>query len=203
MLDNLYFTRRRRRHRSDPPTVDVSSPLLQHQSPQLSLSVGVSPASVAAAPVNINRYSALEEEVRTKLENSLKKEKALSRRYGRSRLAVNSVFTNLLILTVVISLLSSSFEAQLQQWLSPSGTSEPARKTSKSCAKSRHSSGLERRQLARGESDDHSGGDASIRQGLKQLKKKIRLAKYLDTKDNILLYNLANPPHGFQTPPHT
>ena len=92
MSVNLSFTHRRRRHRSDPPTVDVNSPLLHHQNPQLSLSVGVSPASVAAAPVDVSRYSALEEEVRTKLESSLKKEKALSRRYGRSRPAMNLVF---------------------------------------------------------------------------------------------------------------
>ena len=91
--DNLIMLRRRR-HRSDPPTVDVSSPL---QSSQISLSVGVSPTSATtAAPVSVREYSALEEELQTKLEMSLKKEKALSQRYDRKPINLLSTFLSLM-----------------------------------------------------------------------------------------------------------
>lgn len=72
---------RRARHLSDPPYAEVtSSPPAYSRSPQASLSVGVSPASTLAAHGSFC-YGDKEQELRQKLENSLKKEKALSQRW--------------------------------------------------------------------------------------------------------------------------
>ena len=63
--------------------------------------------------------------------------------------------------------------------------------------KSRRSAELERSWLSTTEEDgveDYSSSNSSIRKGLQQLRKKIRLAKYLDVKDNVLLHNLVNTP---------
>ena len=101
--------------------------------------------------------------------------------------------------------LSHSFEAQLQQWLSPTVTDfsdEPS--ANKKTVKSRQSAELEQSWLSRGKERDETevsevyySSDSSVRRGLQQLRKKIRLAKYMDVQDNILLHNLMNT-----TPPH-
>ena len=72
---------RRTRHLSDPPYAEVSSPPARgRHSPQASLSVGVSPATTLAAAHSSFSYGIEEQELRQKLESSLKKEKALSQR---------------------------------------------------------------------------------------------------------------------------
>ena len=72
---------RRRRHRSDPPCVEVTTPLPYSHSPHASLSVGVSPATgMAAAHGHVGVCDTEEDGLRLKLEASLVEEKALSQR---------------------------------------------------------------------------------------------------------------------------
>lgn len=156
----------------------------------------MSPASAVGAHSHASFGGAEEEKLRAKLESSLEREKALSQRYVPKLLYVQ-VHTRALHRDPFLL----SFEAQLQQWLSPSTveiSSHPSAK--KQPIRTRRSAELEHTQLFREEGEDSGGSDNSIRKGLKQLRKKIRLAKYLETKDNIFLHGLVNNPHHLPPP---
>ena len=85
-----------------------------------------------------------------------------------------------------------SFEAQLQQWLSQSSIVSSGPLTKRQQTKRRHSLELKRSEQE-GWDELHDSG-ASIRRGLQQLHEKIRQAKRLDTRENILLHSLISSP---------
>lgn len=79
-LSSNFFSFRRRRHKSDPPCLDVATSLSYDQSLKVSLSVGVSPAAAMVDRTNVSVCGIEADELRLKLESSIKNEKALSQR---------------------------------------------------------------------------------------------------------------------------